>query len=146
MLGAAGRLAARLRSVILRDAELAAVDTFAGDVVVQGAGTLRLLGTIDGDLHVDAGGFVVLYGRVTGDVVNDGGRLLVYGVVDGLVHRFRGFTYVDPSACVGASPPRRPAAATELSAPPSIAMFEARARPVRLRILSGASMSSSRPR
>jgi hypothetical protein len=57
----------------------------AGDATAIAGVTFLVHGMIAGDLRIEAGATVELRGMVAGSAVNHG-RLILYGVVRGLVH------------------------------------------------------------
>ncbi len=88
-----------------------------GAITVDDGGFIRLYGMCCGDFIVHAGGRAAVHGMVKGDVINRGGDVVIYGMVDGVVHEDSGKTTIDATAIIHSRAVRAEIRAENASSP-----------------------------
>lgn len=82
--------------------------TITGDVVINEAAELRLLGEVIGTVIVRQGGALILIGRVKGEVRNEGGAVDIFGFAGRVLDVGAAETYVSRGAIIGGHRASRP--------------------------------------
>jgi hypothetical protein len=71
-----------------------------GTVTVRKGGNLQVHGMINGRVLLESGSEVYIHGMINGDVINEGGNLVVFGAINGKLHKVAGTTTIDSRATI----------------------------------------------